>query len=196
MNSVSWMRIRERTPRMVAGSVVSRTCSRGWPRIGPNGFRRTSEQTLERLRERLDALDLELACHLVEVDADFRQLLQLALGQFDVLIDAPPHLAVLAERGQGGGRNRVHRVGSDQLFDVIRVGIARVLGRGARPQRALQLGAGLLQLVPPRAAERLPEMLVGDLGVRDGGLSIKTLERPLLAGVGAQLDLLTQGLVY
>ena len=31
MNSESWMLILARTARMVAGSVVSRTCSRGWP---------------------------------------------------------------------------------------------------------------------------------------------------------------------
>src|SRR5207245_3737769 len=116
-------------------------------------------------------------------------------GKIDVLIYALPCLAVLAERGQRGGWDRVHRVGTDQLLDVVGVGVARVLGRGARPQRPLQLRTGLLQLFPTRAAERLPETLIGDLRVRDRSLSIQSFERALLSRIGAQLDLLGQGLV-
>src|SRR5437660_12782535 len=47
MKSELWILIFERTPRIVAGSVVSRTCSLGWPLTAPNVFRRTSGQRLE-----------------------------------------------------------------------------------------------------------------------------------------------------
>src|SRR6184192_1053643 len=39
--------IRDRTPRIVAGSVVSRTCNRGCPRTTPKVLRRTSGHRLE-----------------------------------------------------------------------------------------------------------------------------------------------------
>src|SRR5207245_5789738 len=78
---------------------------------------------------------------------------------------------------------------------VVGVGITRVLGRRARPQRALQLRSRLLEHVPPRAAERLPEPLIRDLRVGDGSLSIQAFERALLAGVCAELDLLGQEFV-
>src|SRR2546425_7965837 len=42
-----WILIFDRTPRMVAGSVVSRTCSFGWPLTAPNVLRRTSGHRLE-----------------------------------------------------------------------------------------------------------------------------------------------------
>src|SRR5712692_5405878 len=123
------------------------------------------EQALERFRERLDPLDLQLPRDLIEVDAELGELLQLPLGCIEVLIDAAPRLAVLAESSQRGGRDGVDSVGTDELLDVVGVRVARVLGRSARPQRALQLSAGLLQLIPTRTTEGLAESLVGDLGV-------------------------------
>ena len=47
MNSDSFRLIRDSTRWMVAGSVVSRTCSRGWPLRAGNVCRSTSGQRLE-----------------------------------------------------------------------------------------------------------------------------------------------------
>ncbi len=47
MNRVSLIRIRERTARIVAGSVVSSTCSCGWPFTWPNVFLNTSGHRLD-----------------------------------------------------------------------------------------------------------------------------------------------------
>src|SRR5712691_2496772 len=153
------------------------------------------EQALEGLGERLHALDLELARHLVEVDARLRELLQLPLREVDVLVQAAAYLAVLAERSQRRGRNGVDSVGADQLLDVVGVGIARVFGRRARPQAALRACPGFVQLVPARTAEVTLEVLVSDFRVGDGGLAVQALEVSLLRGVGRVLDLLGQQLV-
>ena len=71
------------------------------------------QQALERLGESLHALHLELVRDLVQVDAHARELLQLAAGQVDVLVEAAPDLAVLAKRGERRGWDRVHGVGTD-----------------------------------------------------------------------------------
>src|SRR5256886_12681526 len=47
MKSELWILIFDRTPRIVAGSVVSRTCSFGWPFTAPNALRRTSGHKLQ-----------------------------------------------------------------------------------------------------------------------------------------------------
>src|SRR6266566_3038278 len=163
MNSVSWMRILARTPR------IDRRLQRRQRVPLTRAFTDANlralllqrvEQALEGLGERLHALDLELARHLVEVDARLRELLQLSFREVDVLVQAAAYLAVLTERGQRRGRDGVDSVGADQLLDVVGVGIARVLGRRARPQAALRARPGLVQLVPARTAEGPLEVLV------------------------------------
>ncbi len=153
------------------------------------------KQALEGLRERLDALDLELLGDLVDVDAGLGQVLQLSPGHVHVLVQAAAHLAVLAEGGEGGRRNGVDRLRADQLFDVVRVGVARVLGRGARPQAALCASPGLPQLLPARTAEELLPALVGHLRVGDRRLAVQLLQRAFRARVGRGVDLLGKLLV-
>src|SRR6266566_1656655 len=91
MNSVSWMRILARTPR------IDRRLQRRQRVPLTRAFTDANlralllqrvEQALEGLGERLHALDLELARHLVEVDARLRELLQLPLREVDVLVQA------------------------------------------------------------------------------------------------------------
>src|SRR5581483_3338121 len=155
-----------------------------------------ADEALERLDERLDAFDLELARHLVDVDAGLGQLPQLALRELHVLVDAAPDLAVLSEGRERRGWHGVDRLRTDELLDVVRVGIARVLGRGARPQAALRARAGLPQRLPARTAEELLPALVRDLGVGDRGLAVKPLEAALLRGVARRVDLLGELLVH
>src|SRR5207244_8835493 len=138
------------------------------------------QQAVERFRERLDAFDLELVRHLVEIHADLRELLQLAARQVHVFVQAAADLAVLAEGGPRGRRGRVHGVRANELLDVVRVGIARVLGRGAGPQAPLRPGAGLAQLVPARPGEELLVVLVRHLRVGDRSFAVEPLQRLLL----------------
>ena len=133
-------------------------------------------QVLVGLEEGVDALDLQLPRHLVEVDADLGQLLQLPLGDVDVLVERAADLAVLAEGRQRVGRDRVDGVRPDQLLDVHRVGVARVLDRGARPEAALGRGARLPERLPAGTAVELLELLVGHLGVGDAGLAVEPLQ--------------------
>src|SRR5450759_4244156 len=89
----------------------------------------------------------------------------------DTVDTIPP--ATLAAFRECRGRNGVHSVRADELLDVVRVGVARVLGRRAGPQRALSAGAVLAQLVPSSSAEELLEVLVRDLRVGDRRLAIQ-----------------------
>ena len=59
----------------------------------------------------------------------------------------------------------------DQLVDVERVGVGRVLGRRRRPQRPLETRATCGERFPAVAGEGLPEQPVGELGVGDGDLA-------------------------
>src|SRR5258708_17022916 len=124
------------------------------------------QQALERLGEGLDALYLQLVGDPVEVDADLGELFELPLREVHVLVAAATNLAVLTERGERLRRNGVHSVGSDELLDVVRGRIARILGRGARPQGPLRERAGPLQPVPAPPAEELAGPVVGQLPVR------------------------------
>ena len=117
------------------------------------------------------------------------------MRKVNVLVEAAPHLAVLAESGQGRGRHSVHRVGTYQLFDVVRVRIARILRRGARPEAPLRAGAGLAQLVPARSGEELLVVLVGQLRVGDGGLAEELVQSALLLRILRLVDLLGKDLV-
>ena len=65
------------------------------------------------------------------------------------------------------GRHRVHGVGADQLLDVEHVAVGRVLGRGRGPERPLHARALRGERLPARPGERLLEVLVGELRVRD-----------------------------
>src|SRR2546425_2641538 len=91
------------------------------------------QQALERLGESLHALHLELVRDLVQVDAHASELLELAAGQVDVLVEAASHLAVLAKRGERGGRGRVPRGRTHQRFRGVGGPITRGPGPGAGP---------------------------------------------------------------
>src|SRR5439155_18303148 len=112
------------------------------------------EQAFERLGKGFHPLDLELLCDLVQIHPHAGELLQLPVRQLDVLVEAAAYFAVLAERGQRGGWNRVHGIRSDQLLDVVGVGVARVLRRGAGPEASLRPGAGLAEPVPAGTSEQ------------------------------------------
>src|SRR3954451_16439098 len=66
------------------------------------------QQRVERLREGLDAFDLELAGHVVEVDALFRKLVQHRPGLVDVPVDRALHPPVVLERLDRLVGHRVH----------------------------------------------------------------------------------------
>ena len=69
---------------------------------------------------------------------------------------SPRHLAVVGERDQRLLRHRVDRVGDDEVGDVERVGVVRVLHAGGRPERALRVGSGAGERLPAVRRERPP----------------------------------------
>ena len=72
-------------------------------------------------------------------------------------VDASGEVAVVGKRLDGRVGQGVDGVGTDQLVDVQRVGVGRVLGRRAGPQRPLHSGTLGGQRLPPMAAEGLLE---------------------------------------
>ena len=82
-------------------------------------------------------------------------------------------LAVVVDGLDELARHRVDRVGPDELLDVDRVLVIRVLDAGRRPQAAL-LGRALgLQRLPLRRGEDLLVVAVGELGVGDRELALE-----------------------
>ena len=80
-------------------------------------------------------------------------------------------LAVVGERVERLLGHRVDGVGDDQVGDVERVGVVRVLHAGRRPQRALRVGAGVRELLPAVARDDLLVRRVGEPGVGDRRLA-------------------------
>ncbi len=71
--------------------------------------------------------------------------------------------------------HRVDGVRADQLVDVQRVRVGRVLGRGGSPQDPLGSGALGGQVLPPGAAEGLEVVGVGEPRVGDRELALQAL---------------------
>src|SRR6185503_18365359 len=89
----------------------------------------------------------------------------------DVLFEATPPLAVVAERVEGCRRNGIDGVGADEGLYVQDVPEARILGARARPQETLHPSATSGQGLPARAAGELLPILIGELRVGDGHLA-------------------------
>src|SRR3954453_9425013 len=90
-------------------------------------------QRVERVRERLDAVQLEAAGDVVEIDAGLLQPLELPARLIDIPVDRALHYPVIHECGDGRVRHRVHAVGPDQVVDVEDIRVGGVLGAGGRP---------------------------------------------------------------
>ena len=127
------------------------------------------EQLVERLDELPHAVLEELVGHLLHRDAGAGEGLHRVGGGLDVLLEARTDPPMVTESIEGGGGDRVDRVGSDQLLDVEDVAVARVLRARARPEQPLGLGspAGELRVGDGDPAE---EPLQQDALRRGGGL--------------------------
>jgi hypothetical protein len=140
-----------------------------------------SEQRVEGVCELLNAVYDQVAGDLLQGDADVRYRLQRSSCAGYIPLDGVGFgHAVVAERVHGGRRNGVHRVASDQRFDIERVLEGRVLGRGRRPEEALGPGAGVRQRLPARARKQGLIARIGDLGIGDRRLAAEPRRRRLV----------------
>src|SRR5919197_87685 len=102
-----------------------------------------AEQLVPGRLELLDALVLEHLDHVVVVDPRRRERGHVRAG---VVIVGPDRVAVRSAMVGLGVQRRlrhgVDRAGRDQVVDVHRVGVGRILDAGRRPQRALRASAG------------------------------------------------------
>ena len=127
-----------------------------------------------RLRKRVHALILQLLGDSGHVDPIRRELGEDASRSIDVFLQGQIHSAVVAKRLERRDRHRVDRRRADELLDVQRVAVARVLRRCARPQASLHGRAGVAQGIPAGTRVQLAEYLVCELGVRDRRLAQET----------------------
>ena len=84
-------------------------------------------------------------------------------------------LAVVGGRVERLLRHGVDDVGGDEVDDVHRVAVGRVLDAGGGPQRTLRAGALGLEGLPARGREDLLEGLVGQPRVGHAGLALEGL---------------------
>ncbi len=105
--------------------------------------------------------------------------------------------AVIPEGVKCGRRDRIDRVGADQLFHVEGVAVGRILRARARPEQPLRLRASGSQRFPARRRDDRLVPLVGELRIRNRNLTLQAAQ-PLTPG-GARdrrrlsLDLLVDG---
>ena len=142
------------------------------------------DQAVPRSDERLDTLHLEALRDGVHVDAELRQLGEHGARAIDRQRESVLRVAVVLVRRQRRRRHGVHGVGTDEGLDVVDVGVRRVLGGRAGPERPLRPRALARQEGEVLLAELHAERQVRQLRLRDGGLSTQPLDlhAPLAAG--------------
>ena len=126
----------------------------------------------------MDAFALELGCDAAEIDPGGSSVppsVRWSAGR--VCLQRGLDLAVVGECAKGVLGHRVHDIRSDQLRDVKHVGVIGVLRCGARPQRALALGAQIREPLPLRTGELLQ---VPPIGNARGGECCPTAQRRAL----------------
>src|SRR5206468_547815 len=195
-----------RTPATVALIAPS-----GYPGPGPLPKARVSGDPhgllffLERLQQRvvgvrelLDPVLFELQEDPLLLDLELTEAFEDPASAGEVVVDADLRVAMVPVGLEGLGRQGVHRIGGDQRFDIVEVGVGRVLRRGRGPQGTLERDALLPQRLEARASKGLLEGLVGDPGVGDAqtpaqpagllgnglGPRVASLRVELLVGIG------------
>ena len=116
-------------------------------------LRQRLHQLVERLAEFCDTFVLELLRYLVDADAEFRQLVQHPSGLRDFLFDTVFRFAVVAVGIEGFDRDRVHRIPSDERFNVLHIAVIRVLRARAGPEQPLGMDTFPSQFPEPNAVE-------------------------------------------
>ena len=152
---------------------------------GPATLRLDRRQQLaECVGKQLNAVGQQRVRRRLQRDAGFGQRTNRVAGAVEVFGEARARAPVIPERREGRGRDRVDRVGSDQLLDVDHVAIAGVLRSRAGPEQPLRLRAARGQGAPTWAAEQLLITLEGEPGVGDRHFAPQRLEQRLRAGIG------------
>ena len=147
------------------------------------------------IRKQLDAVLDQFFRDGVERDAGLFEFFQHAPCVLDILLEAVPRLAMVAECIERCRRHGVDGVGADQFLDIQHIAVVLVLGAGGRPQQTLRLGALGRELLPAGACEQPLVVLIGQLGVGDGDLALQRAQPLLLAGVIGPRDLVVELLV-
>ena len=123
------------------------------------------EQAIEGLAEERDAVFEQPVGHVIERDSDALERGDRRTRVLDVVFEARPQPAVIAEGLERRWRNRVDRVTADQLFNVAHVAIAWVLGTGARPEETLWMRSPGREPLPLGGTAERQVALIGELRV-------------------------------
>src|SRR3954447_9092008 len=101
----------------------------------------SGEQSVVRLDERGDAFVLELTGDSGDFYPCGGQFVHMLMGEVQIPIDRAGHGAVIEEGLNRLAWHGVDRLRTDQGVDIERVGIVRVLGASAGPERPLWVSA-------------------------------------------------------
>ncbi len=156
---------------------------RAGDRRGPAGDDRLAlglharQQPVQRALERLDPVAQQLVGDVVEVEARLRQRGRSSAGSWSAV---GPVISARSAAASSVAIGIVLTVwGADQLVDVHRVRVGRVLHAGRRPQRALERRARVAQRRVALALEELLEALVGAAGVGQARPARRGRVRPI-----------------
>ena len=158
-----------------------------------NDLLRASRQELTEIRRRKMGMVFQnfgLMPHLNVIDNVMRPLFTKAL------FERQPHPPVVAERLKGGRGEGVYGLRPYERFDVINVGVSRVLRRSGSPQRTLHLRALLFERAEPLAVKHLLEYLISHLRVGYGDLPLERAELLFLFFAVALCDHLFEPLIH
>ena len=153
---------RRRTGRLARPAVARRSPARRCSTVGPARLRelgaaRYSISSFQESTNFCTPSSSSTSHDVVDVDAERGQLVEhLRRRRRSMPATVSPRIsAVVGDRLQRRLRHRVDRARRDQLDDVHRVGVRRVLDAGRGPQRPLRLGARRRQRLPPVGGEHL-----------------------------------------
>src|SRR5579859_7853066 len=110
----------------------------------------TFKQVMERIRELLHTLILQLLGNLSIGNTHLLKGIEFRVGLWNVVIEAAAHLAMVAEVINGFQWHRIYRIRADKFLRIEDIAVGRILGAGAGPERPLHARSVLLEFLETR----------------------------------------------
>ena len=116
-------------------------------------FSQSINQFSETFLERCNAFALKFLRDVFHINTDNLQRLPNIVGLFNIEINRSGNSAMISECIDCGVRQRIYRVGPDELINVQRVGIVGILSAGLCPQWTLHFCTHFGERIPTRSRE-------------------------------------------
>ncbi len=159
----------------ISRQLIREACGSGW-RSFLNALLDSGEKLIESFGKKFDAVFGKLVGDGLHGDSRAGEIAHGLTSLIDIFLEAGARLAVVAERVKRGRRDGIHRVGTDQFFDIKNVAVGGILRAGAGPEEALRGGTALGQGLPTWAIEDSLVEPIGELGVGNGDFALQPTE--------------------